>query len=487
MNPQLQTLLAVTVVAYTLLMLGIGWWARGQVRDNEDFLVAGRRLPLMLAGPTLLATWFGAGTLLTATDEVRAGGLRMAALEPVGAGLCLVLAGLLLAPKLWRMKLLTLSDFFAQRFGPRAERWSAALMVPSYFGWIAAQFVALAGMLEVSFGLPLPAGLVLVAGVGVVYTWLGGMWSVTATDAIQLGLVILGLLVLAVSVALELGEGAGVFAGARRLWTSLSPERRVFVPREDAAAFVDWLGVLAIGALGNLPGQELSQRMFAARDERTAVRACHLAGLGYLSVGLLPLFIGLSADLLVPGAPGRSTLTTLAQLFLSPGMAVVFTLVLMSAVLSTIDSALLSPASVLAQNLIWPATRGHLEARGWTALTMSRVCVALVGLGALLTAFVGASAYELLEEAYAIGLVSLLVPLLVGLHGERGGQGSALVAMGVGTGAWLVHLLTGAESFGGELWPATWMPLPVGLCCAALALVAYAATARVEDRPSPSM
>lgn len=142
---------------------------------------------------------------------------------------------------------------------------------------------------------------------------------------------------------------------------------------------------------------------------------------------------------------------------------------------------------MLAQNLIWPATRGRLEARGWTALTMSRVCVALVGLGALLTAFVGASAYELLEEAYAIGLVSLLVPLLVGLHGERGGQGSALVAMGVGTGAWLVHLLTGAGAFGGALWPATWVPLPVGLCCAALALVAYAATARVEDRPNPSL
>ncbi|NVB38880.1 sodium:solute symporter [Pseudenhygromyxa sp. WMMC2535] len=457
-------------------MLGIGWWARGRVHDAEDFLVAGRRLPLILAAPTLLATWFGAGTLLTATDEVRAGGLRMAALEPLGAGLCLILAGLLLAPKLWRMKLLTLGDFFARRFGPRAERWSAALMVPSYFGWIAAQYVALAGMLEISFGLPLAWGLVIVAVVGVAYTLLGGMWSVTATDALQLALVIVGLFVLAWVVLDALGGGP--FAGLARLWRELPADKRVLVPREDAAAFVGWLGVLAVGALGNLPGQELGQRMFAARSERTAVWACHLSGLGYLSVGLLPLVIGLSADSLAPGTAERSTLTSLAQLFLSPTMAVVFTLVLMSAVLSTIDSALLSPASVLAQNLIWPSFGARLEARGWTALTVNRVCVLLVGGGALATAFWGASAYELLEEAYALGLVSLLVPLLLGLHGEAGDQRAALAAMGVGTGLWLLHLLVGAEAFAGGLWPAAWIPLPIGLSCAAFALAAYLIAAR---------
>ncbi len=471
----LSTILAITVVAYAALMLAIGWWARGRVETSEDFLVAGRRLPLILAAPTLLATWFGAGTLLTATDEVRAGGLRMAALEPFGAGLCLILAGLLLAPKLWRMQLLTLGDFYKRRFGERAERWSAVLMVPSYFGWIAAQYVALAGMLEISFGLPIAIGLALVAAVGIGYTLLGGMWSVTATDALQIFLVIFGLFALAAAVLAELG---GLGDGLARIWAALPLEKRVIVPREDAAALLGWLGVLAIGALGNLPGQELAQRMFAARDERTAVWACHLSGLGYLTVGLVPLLIGLAADLLVSGAPEQSTLTTLAQLFLSPGMAVLFTLVLMSAVLSTIDSAILSPASVLAQNLAWPLLRERLQPRGWTELRLNRACVLVVGLGALVTAYVGEDAYSLLEEAYALGMVSLLVPLLLGLHSERGGEPAALVAMALGTGTWLVHLLSGAEQFGGALWPAGWVPLPVGLCCAGLALLGYLALAR---------
>lgn len=482
----LSSILAVTVVAYALLMLAIGWWARGRVETSEDFLVAGRKLPLYLAAPTLLATWFGAGTLLTATDEVRAGGLRMAALEPLGAGLCLILAGFLLAPKLWRMRLLTLGDFYARRFGVRAERWSAVLMVPSYFGWIAAQYVALAGMLEISFGLPLPIGLSLVAAIGIAYTLLGGMWSVTATDALQILLVIFGLIALALAVLAKLG---GPLIGLERIWAEMPADKRVIIPSEDATALIGWLGVLAIGALGNLPGQELAQRMFAARDERTAVWACHLSGIGYLSVGLIPLAIGLAADLLVPDAPEQSTLTTLAQLFLSPGMAVIFTLVLMSAVLSTIDSALLSPSSVLAQNLAWPILRERLEPRGWTELSMNRACVLVVGVGALITAYVGEDAYSLLEEAYALGMVSLLVPLLVGLHSDRGDERAALVAMLLGTGAWIVHLAFGAEQFCGALWPGAWVPLPVGLCCAALALLGYllaSTRVRASEHDGPS-
>ena len=68
MDQDLQTLLAIAVVLYTILMLAISWWSRGNVTSTEDFLVAGRRLPLMLAFPTLLATWFGAGVLLSRYD-----------------------------------------------------------------------------------------------------------------------------------------------------------------------------------------------------------------------------------------------------------------------------------------------------------------------------------------------------------------------------------------------------------------------------------
>ena len=175
--------LGATVIGYVLVMFAIGWWTRSRVHDHEDFMVAGRRLPLHLAWATIVATWFGAGAMLTATDTVRAQGLVGAALDPIGAGLCLFLAGWLIARPLWEMKLLTLPDFYGRRFGVRTERLSAVLMIPTYFGWIAAQFVALAHLIEILFGLDVVFGIPLVAIVGMIYTLLGGMWSVTLTDA----------------------------------------------------------------------------------------------------------------------------------------------------------------------------------------------------------------------------------------------------------------------------------------------------------------
>jgi solute:Na+ symporter, SSS family len=463
----LQSILAVCVLGYTALMFAIAWWSRRRIASEEDFLVAGRRLPLLLAGPTLLATWFGAGTLLTATDEVRAHGLRMAALDPLGAGLCLLLAGWLLARPLYRMRLLTLPDFFRQRFGRRTERWASVLMVPTYFGWIAAQFVALAAMLELFFGIDRTVGIALVALVGGGYTLLGGMWSVTLTDALQLGLIVVGLGALAVKVLGVLGDGA-----LDQGWIALverTPSAKLqLVPTEDTAAFVGWLGILCIGALGNLPGQDLLQRVFASRDERTAVGACHLAGIAYLTLGLLPLLLGLAADLLIPTGGERSTLPLLAELFLSPASAIVFTLAVMSAVLSTIDSAILSPSSVIAHNLV--PRRFHDR---FGSLQLHRLAVVAVTVAALITAYVGENAYTMLEDAYALGLVSLLVPLLIGVRSRWGREGAALTSMAVGTGAWLVHAMADWPTFLAPLLEPHGVPLPTALSCAVLATLAY--------------
>ncbi len=466
-------ILGAVLLGYLAVMVAIGLWARSRITDPEQFLVAGRRLPLSLAAPTLLATWFGAGTLLTATDEVRAEGLKAAALDPIGAGLCLVLAGVLLARKLWAMRLITLADFFRERFGPRAERWAALLMVPTYFGWIAAQFVALAGLIEVAFGLDPQWGIALVAVLGTAYTLAGGMWSVTLTDALQMALVAGGLLLLTVEVLGTLGDGS-IGAGWSALWQAVPVERQTLVPHDSAGAVVGWVGVLAIGSLGNLPGQDLMQRIFASRSARTAVGACVLAGVAYLLLGALPTIVGLAADVVAPQTRGQSTLTALAGLFLSPAMSTVLLLAVVSAVLSTIDSAILSPASVISENL-FGARRLGADAR----LAASRRAVALVAAVSCAVAYVGADAYELLESAYALGLVSLLVPLLGGVWGTRAPEHAALTSMAVGTATWLLHMTLGWEAFGGP-WLAAFA-LPVALCSMVVAAVAYVVMGRRGD------
>jgi SSS family solute:Na+ symporter len=468
-DPTLTWSLGISLVAYVVLMFGLGAWAQGRIRTNEDFIVAGRRLPLSLAWATLLATWFGAGTVLTQANEVKDQGLQRAALDPFGAGTCLILAGLFFAAPLWRMGLLTLPDFFRRKFGPSAEVFASLIMVPSYFGWVAAQFVALGEVLHVFFpGLSVPAWILVVAGVGTGYTLMGGMWSVTITDAVQIVLVLVGLVILLWATLSALGGGVPL-VGLERLYSGTRPDFLRPVPTETWAAVWGWVGVFCVGALGNLPGQDLTQRIFAARSPGVARNACLVAGALYLLFGFIPLLLGLAGRMLLPGENGSIVPALAVRVLTSVPVFVVFMLALVSAVLSTIDSAILSPASVLSQNLLEKVNGG-----AFSSLSLNRTAVVLVAGASLALAFVGRDAYELLEGAYELTFVGLFVPLVLGMYLTPRGQLPALLSMAVGTGVWGLHYLAMQFDDGWEkLFGVADFPIP--LTCALLGLVVYLA------------
>lgn len=461
------------LIAYVLAMFGLAFYAHKKVHTVEDFLVAGRRLPFSLSFATLLATWFGAGTMLTAADSVRTGGMVRAALEPFGAGLCLIIAGLFFARPLWNMGLLTLADFFGRKFGRTAELTAAIAMVPAYFGWIAVQFIALASLLEMIFGLPLNVGILIVALVGIGYTLLGGMWSVTLTDAVQVSVLLVGLLILGYETLAVLGSGDALL-GLSRLQSEVPAPMLVVVPAETPA-FVSWLGVLAVASLGNLPSQDLTQRMFSAKSADIAARACWTAGIAYIVFGLIPVMVGLSSRLLLPESVTQAVVPAVARAALDPWVALVFTVALASAVLSTIDSAILSPASVIAQNILRPLTSRD-------PLTLNRWAVVGVGAASLLTAYLGDSAYGLLEDAYSIGLVSLFVPLVMGMSHEPISGRPAMTSMLGGGLLWLLHYAMGWDRF---LEPLTWswtIAPPVALTATAFGFGLYGVTHLLEVR-----
>lgn len=478
LSPGTTWLLAASLVAYVAGLYVLAFRARGRIQGIEDYLVAGRRLGVPLATATLVGTWFGAGTILASADEVRRAGLERAALEPFGAGFCLVVAGAWFARPLWEMKLLTVSDFFRRKFDKRAEIVSAAVMVPSYFGWIAAQFVALAGMLNLFFGLDMTTGILVVAAVAVGYTLLGGMWSVTMTDALQIALVFLGLGALGQSMLSTLGGGS-VLAGMVRLWTDTPPELRRPVPM-GSQAVLGWLAVFTVGALGNIPGQDLMQRVFSARSSSAAAKACLLAGVLYISFGLIPVTLGLAGRLVFPASLERAILPAIAQAFLEPIPAVVFSVVLVSAVLSTIDSAILSPASVLSQNVLEYVNQGY-----FSPLTLTRMAVVLVTAGSLGFAFAGESAYALLEDAYELPLVGLFAPLVMGLYRPVSSPLPAICSMIAGAGLWLVHYAFDWTYFV-EPWTDSWpLQVPASISLAALSFIVYIGVELATRSPKP--
>ena len=198
-------MLLIFIGGYLLITLLIGWWASTRVHSTKDFVIAGRNLPLIVAASALFATWFGSETIMGASSEFVEKGLIGVIEDPFGAALCLILVGAFFARPLYRLNILTFNDFFNMRFGRKAELLSAVFMVPSYFGWIAAQLVAMAVVLNVIAGLTIVQGIILCTLVVVIYTYIGGMWAVSITDFVQTIMIITGLIVLSVQLNQQVG------------------------------------------------------------------------------------------------------------------------------------------------------------------------------------------------------------------------------------------------------------------------------------------
>lgn len=391
----------------------------------------------MLSVATLFATWFGAGTLMTMTDEVAETGLRAALLDPIGAGFCLIIVGFFYAVPLWQQKLITLADFFKQRFGVTTEKWAAVVMLPTYFGWIAIQYIALAELLFIFTGLPQAYGLSVVAIIGTSYALIGGMWSVTLTDLVQSIALVLGLILLVCGVFNELGSG-DMIAGLKELFTRVPSSKLTVFPHGTMKDVFHSINLVIIGSLGNVAGQDLAQRVFAAKSAKVARRACVIAGVLYILLGFLPMLIGLASSLVLSST--QSVVLNLIAHIPSQVLVCIFVVMILSVVLSTIDSAILSPATVLSQNLL----KGRVKL---SDLALNRLCVFLIGALSLIVAYVGEGAYALLEQAYEMQLVGLFIPLTVGLFMPRVSEKSIIMNMAFTIGVWLLHKACGWEYF----------------------------------------
>ena len=135
LNAEASGMLKVALGVYALFLLGVSIVASRRVKTEEDYVVAGRRLPLSLAWATLMATWFGAATINAAAESAKADGLQGVILDPFACSATLIFAGLFFAKPLWKMGLFTIADFHRQRYGPKAELIGSAIQVPSNFSW----------------------------------------------------------------------------------------------------------------------------------------------------------------------------------------------------------------------------------------------------------------------------------------------------------------------------------------------------------------
>ncbi len=432
----MNTTVAMALGGWLLLQLGISVWASRRVATEGDFLVAGHSLGLTLVALSLFATWFGAETIMGSTAMVAEEGLAGARADPFGYALTLLLMGFVLAYRMRARGYLTLGDLLAERFGRRIEWLGSLILIPSVVTWAGAQLLAFGNILQVMVGIDLTLGITLAAFVVVLYTCLGGILGDVWTDAIQGAVVILGIVVLFFTVVQLAG-------GPATLLANVTPAQWRLVPDGESP----WarIELWAIPILGSLVSQVALSRILAARTARIARNACFVAFAIYLSIGVLPVVIALAAPQLdVATGSGDNFLPLLAGELLPGWLYLIFMGALVSAILSTIDSTLLTVSALLSHNVLIPAF-GPFSQR--TRLKLHRGVVVAAGAVAWLIAILGDRILELVIFADSIGTAGLVVVVVAGLYSRRGDARAALATLAVGmVGPFLLGDLVGFDA-----------------------------------------
>jgi SSS family transporter len=437
------------VIVYLLITIAIGLYAAKRVKNSADFAIAGRKLPLAMIVTTTFATWFGSETVLGIPAKFVNSGLNGVVEDPFGAGTCLILVGLFFAGKLYRMNLLTISDYYRERYGRVVEVVCSLIIMLSYLGWVSAQVTALGLVFNVlsDGAISVPVGMVIGVVSILAYTLFGGMWSVAITDFIQMIILVAGLAILAVF--------AGNLAGGADKVVSLALSRDMFkfLPEPSFKDMVFFFAAAITMMLGSIPQQDVFQRVMSANSVGAATKGPVIGGIFYILFAFVPMFLVTSALIIMPQQTAellkddpQKVLPTLVLTQMPFVMQVLFFGALLSAIKSTASATLLAPSVTFVEN-IWRQFRPHMSDR--VELRTMRITVLVFSAMVLLYAIrmQGTSIYEMVSGAYQVTLVGAFVPLVFGLYWGKATTQGAIFSIVLGILTWVIFLATpaGAE------------------------------------------
>jgi SSS family transporter len=440
------------VIAYLLVTIAIGLVAAKRVKTSADFAIAGRHLPLAMIVTTTFATWFGAETVLGIPAKFVNSGLNGVVEDPFGAGSCLILVGLFFAGKLYRMNLLTISDYYRERYGRSVEVICSVIIMVSYLGWVSAQVTALGLVFNLlsDGAISMPLGMTIGVVSVLAYTLFGGMWSVAITDFMQMIILVVGLAVLAVYAGDQAGGADKVIALA------VSQDLFKFLPEPNMKDILFFFAAAITIMFGSIPQQDVFQRVMSANSLNAATKGPIIGGICYILFAFVPMFLVVSALIIMPEQAAQliqedpqKVLPTLVMTQMPFVMQVLFFGALLSAIKSCASATLLAPSVTFTEN-IWRQFFPHQGDK--QSLLAMRVTVLVFSALVLLYAIQmqGSSIYEMVSGAYQVTLVGAFIPLLFGLYWTKATTQGAILSIALGLSTWLLMLMTPA----GEEFPA---------------------------------
>ncbi|MDX1404614.1 MAG: sodium:solute symporter family protein [Woeseiaceae bacterium] len=431
------------VACYLVLMLIIGAWASKRTGSTENFIVAGRRMPIWIASATLVATWFGGGSIMGAGGAAYDDGMLGVIADPFGAAMVFFIVGFFFVRIFRRLKLLTVIDFLENRFGRTVGLIAACGLFASNIGWTGAMLVAFGLIFQSLTGVPMEWGILGGALVVFIYTVAGGMWAVALTDFVQMLIIAFGLIMLLIVVLIDVGG-----------WGAIAPRLpegtfRMIPAVPTWEAWSIYLRAWFIFGLADTTAQTLMQRAFSAKNEQVAQNSFYIAGLTYILLGMVPVMLGIIASVTMPGiSDSESMIPELAVAHLHPVAVAIFVGALLAAIMSSADSALLATASIFSVNIMPLFTRKEITDRA--RLLATRIAIPVIGILAVIVALQARVVFDLMQDANSFLLVSAVVPFACGIWWRKANRSGALASMIAGFATWFLALIF-APQLAGDL------------------------------------
>ncbi|MDP9016311.1 MAG: hypothetical protein M3M87_06100 [Thermoproteota archaeon] len=340
----------IAVIAFLALTVIVGILSGKLVqKSSRRLMVAGKSLPLMFVGTMLAAQSIDGNSSLGNVGLVFEFGFWAGAAIPIGLGGCLLLTGLVYGKKLNKMAMLTLPDFYYRRFGNGAEGISGILMMISFIVLVAGNFAASGFILEAVFGIDFIWGMIIASALVLVYTFAGGLFASAYTNIFQVYLAIGSFWVAFIFVAAGF---TGVNFG--EVLSSTPPEYIDLSGLYDLGngALVNWAAIMAL-ALGDIVALDFMERVFAARDPKTAQRGAFMgAGLTFLTV-IPTSMIGIFMLFMIPTLENPFlAYPTFALNHVPFAIGAALLMGVLGASMSTASGGLLAISSVMSRNII---------------------------------------------------------------------------------------------------------------------------------------
>lgn len=388
-----------------LFTLQLFYWFVGQrasknLKDQEDYFLAGKSVQLFPLMMTFLATQVGGGIILGAADEAFLFGWPVL-LYPFGAALGLIALGCGLGRKLAAFKVSTVAQIFEVVYGSaKLKRIASLLSIVSLFMILVAQIIA-SNKFLVNLGFNNVPLFIAFWAIVIIYTAQGGLKAVISTDIVQAAFFSCVFLACFGFVLMSEPSSSGV----------------IQMPSADSFDNVSskLCGWLLMPLFFMIIEQDMGQRCFAGASPKVVSRASFLAGVITMIVCVVPVYFGSLANALALEVPqGGSVLMTAIAATTNPLMTALVGCAILAAIISTATSLINAINSNLSNDFkltFFEKTNPMLVVKGMTCL---------ISIGAIFFAFYFDNIVGLLIQSYELSVSCLFVPVLIAIFKRNG-------------------------------------------------------------------